>query len=162
MADATDAHADEHEDDVVVCVTVSRLVITTKAPVEIVESIVRDELERRRASARIQAFVPILTEINGPAGFETHIKPMFRERDRQAWRPASTSGPTTTSANTPTPSSHASETALCRAMAPGPRHRSTSSNAGSRAESRNEQCRPRLEAWPITSSFVRRRPTSRG
>ena len=36
MADATDAHADEHEDDVVVRVTVSRLVITTKAPVEIV------------------------------------------------------------------------------------------------------------------------------
>ena len=62
MADATDAPADEHEDDVVVRATVNRLVITTKAPVEIVESIVRDELERRRASARIQAFVPILTE----------------------------------------------------------------------------------------------------
>ena len=58
MADATD----EHDDDVVVRVTVSRLVITTKAPVEIVESIVRDERERRRASARIQAFVPILAE----------------------------------------------------------------------------------------------------
>jgi len=26
----------------------------------------------------------VTTEINGPAGFETHIKPMFRERDRQA------------------------------------------------------------------------------
>ena len=62
MADANDAPADEHGDDVVVRATVNRLVITTKAPVEIVESIVRDELERRRASARIQAFVPILTE----------------------------------------------------------------------------------------------------
>ena len=42
--------------------TVSRLVVTITAPVEIVESVVRDELERRRGAARIQAFVPILTE----------------------------------------------------------------------------------------------------
>jgi hypothetical protein len=26
----------------------------------------------------------VTDEINGPAGFETHIKPMFREHDRQA------------------------------------------------------------------------------
>ena len=44
------------------CGHVSRLVVTIEAPVEIVESVVRDELGRRRASARIQAFVPILTE----------------------------------------------------------------------------------------------------
>jgi hypothetical protein len=60
MTDAT--AADEDEDEVVVRATVSRLVITTKAPVEIVESVVRDELERRRATARIQTFVPVLTE----------------------------------------------------------------------------------------------------
>jgi hypothetical protein len=64
MADATDvpAGADEDQDEVVVRATVSRLVVTIKAPVEIVESVVRDELERRRSSARIQMFVPILTE----------------------------------------------------------------------------------------------------
>ena len=42
--------------------TVSRLVVTIEAPIELVESVVRDELARRRGSARIQAFVPILTE----------------------------------------------------------------------------------------------------
>ena len=42
--------------------TVSRLVVTIMAPVEIVESVVRDELDRRRASARIQTFVPVFTE----------------------------------------------------------------------------------------------------
>jgi hypothetical protein len=26
----------------------------------------------------------VTNDITGPAGFETHIKPMFRERDRQA------------------------------------------------------------------------------
>jgi hypothetical protein len=65
MADATDASAgaaDEDEDEVVVRATVSRLVVTIKAPVEIVESVVRDELARRRGSARIQTFVPIFTE----------------------------------------------------------------------------------------------------
>jgi len=56
------AGADDDHDDVVVRATVSRLVVTIEAPVEIVESVVRDELARRRASARIQAFVPILTE----------------------------------------------------------------------------------------------------
>jgi hypothetical protein len=64
MADATDdrAGADEDHDEVVVRATVSRLVVTVDAPAEIVESVVRDELGRRRASARIQTFVPILTE----------------------------------------------------------------------------------------------------
>jgi hypothetical protein len=64
MADATDVPAggDEDQDEVVVRATVSRLVVTIKAPVEIVESVVRDELERRHGSARIQTYVPILTE----------------------------------------------------------------------------------------------------
>jgi hypothetical protein len=64
MADPTNVptgESNEH-DEVIVRATVSRLVITTKAPVELVESVVRDELERRRGSARIQTFVPILTE----------------------------------------------------------------------------------------------------
>ena len=56
------AGADEDRDEFVVRATVSRLVVTIKAHVEILESVVRDELERRRASARIQTFVPILTE----------------------------------------------------------------------------------------------------
>jgi hypothetical protein len=64
VVDATDAPAgaDGDQDEFVVRATVSRLVVTTKAPVEIVDSVVREELERRRASARIQTFVPILTE----------------------------------------------------------------------------------------------------
>ena len=63
MADTTDppAGADE-QDEVLVRATVSRLVVTIGGPVEVVEPVVRDELERRRASARIQVFVPILTE----------------------------------------------------------------------------------------------------
>ncbi|HZM38989.1 MAG TPA: hypothetical protein VFB94_07735 [Acidimicrobiales bacterium] len=62
MTDATDAPADENEVEVIVLATVSRLVVTTSAPAEIVEPIVRDELERRRATARIQTSVPIFTE----------------------------------------------------------------------------------------------------
>jgi hypothetical protein len=64
MADTTDVPAGENDDqdEVIVRATVSRLVITTKAPVELVESVVRDELGPRRGSARIQTFVPILTE----------------------------------------------------------------------------------------------------
>jgi hypothetical protein len=59
--DDTDG-ADEDRDEVIVRATVRRLVVMVEAPVEIVEAVVRDELERRRSSARIQAFVPILTE----------------------------------------------------------------------------------------------------
>jgi hypothetical protein len=64
MADATDERDGAHEDhdEVVVRATVSRLVVTVDAPAEIVESVVRGELGRRRAKARIQTFVPILTE----------------------------------------------------------------------------------------------------
>ena len=56
------AGADEDQDEVVVRATVSRLVLTIKEPVEIVESDVRNELERRRASAPIETVVPILTD----------------------------------------------------------------------------------------------------
>lgn len=56
------AGAEEDQDEVVVRATVSRLVLTIKEPVEIVESDVRNELERRRASAPIETVVPILTE----------------------------------------------------------------------------------------------------
>jgi len=41
---------------------VKRLSLIVSQPPEVVEAVVRDELVRRRASARIQAFVPILTE----------------------------------------------------------------------------------------------------
>jgi hypothetical protein len=53
--------------------------------------------------------------------FSTHIKPLFRTKDRQAMRFASTSGPTKTRASTPTPSSPGSGPAPCPATAPGPR-----------------------------------------
>src|SRR5262245_21171483 len=64
MADTIDSPAEgsEDPDEVIVRATVSRLVVTLGAPVAVVEPVVRDELERRRASARIQVFVPILTE----------------------------------------------------------------------------------------------------
>jgi hypothetical protein len=57
-----DAPADDG-DEVVVRATVSRLSLIVGHPPElVVEAVVRDELVRRRATARIQAFVPILTE----------------------------------------------------------------------------------------------------
>ena len=56
-----DAPTDEG-DEIVVRATVSRLLPVVSHPPEVVEAIVRDELVRRRASARIHAFVPILTE----------------------------------------------------------------------------------------------------
>jgi hypothetical protein len=64
MADTANepAGAEEDPDEVLVFATVKRLVIITKLPVEVVESVVRDELGRRRASSRIQTFVPVLTE----------------------------------------------------------------------------------------------------
>jgi hypothetical protein len=72
MADTIEPPADgsEDHDELIVRATVSRLVVTIGAPIEIVEPIVRDELERRRASARIQVFVPILTERAARRRFE--------------------------------------------------------------------------------------------
>jgi hypothetical protein len=83
--------------------TVSRLVVTVDAPAEIVESVVRGELGRRRAKARIQTFVPILTE--RAAGTDSGIvrrpdrtdRPRAQERGRRSivasalpWVPHST------------------------------------------------------------------------
>src|SRR5262245_13610108 len=64
MADTTNEAPDksDDQDEVIVCAAVNRLVVTTGAPAELVESVVRDELGRGRGSARIQTFVPILTE----------------------------------------------------------------------------------------------------
>ncbi len=77
---------------------------------------------------------------NDPTGFETDIKPLFREIDRQSMlRHFDLSGHTTTSAGMPKPSSPASEKAPCHATAPGPKRRSASSNGGPRMASRNDR-----------------------
>jgi hypothetical protein len=48
---------------VVVCIVVERLTVSVGRPAEVVEAGgVRHELEQRRASARIQTFVPIFAE----------------------------------------------------------------------------------------------------
>lgn len=39
-----------------------RLVVLVGQPADVVETTVRDELQQRRASARIQTFVPIFAE----------------------------------------------------------------------------------------------------
>ena len=53
----------EHEnDDLVVRITVERLTVSVGRPAEDVEAAVRHELGQRRASARIQTFVPIFAE----------------------------------------------------------------------------------------------------
>jgi len=62
MSEATEETPTDDGDEVVVRATVSRLLVIVGQPPEIVEAVVRDELARRRASARIQTFVPILTE----------------------------------------------------------------------------------------------------
>jgi len=49
-------------DELVVRVTVSQLSLSVSQPPDVIEAVVREELQRRRKSARIQAFVPILTE----------------------------------------------------------------------------------------------------
>ena len=50
------------DDDVLVRVTSERLVKSLDKPANLVEEAVRDELARRRESARIQTFVPIFAE----------------------------------------------------------------------------------------------------
>jgi hypothetical protein len=50
------------DDDVLVRVTSERLVKSLDKPANVVEEAVRDELSRRRESARIQTFVPIFAE----------------------------------------------------------------------------------------------------
>ena len=49
-----------HDDEVIV--RVARLLVIVDQPAEVVDAAVRAELEQRRASARIQAFVPIFAE----------------------------------------------------------------------------------------------------
>jgi hypothetical protein len=50
------------DDDKVVRASTERLAEKTAKPIELVEAAVRGELIRRRESARIQTFVPILAE----------------------------------------------------------------------------------------------------
>ncbi len=51
-----------HDDEVTVQVLVARLLVTVDQPAEVVDAAVRAGLEQRRASARIQTFVPIFAE----------------------------------------------------------------------------------------------------
>jgi hypothetical protein len=60
--DATAPRTEHPEDDMIVRITVERLTVTVGRPAEIVEATVRDELQQRRTSARIQTFVPIFAE----------------------------------------------------------------------------------------------------
>jgi len=53
---------EKHDDEVVVRIAVERLTVSVGRPAEVVEATVRDELAQRRASARIQTFVPIFAE----------------------------------------------------------------------------------------------------
>jgi hypothetical protein len=62
MSEAIDEAPTDSDDELVVRATVARLSLMVGQPFEVVKPVVRDELQRRRASARIQAFVPILTE----------------------------------------------------------------------------------------------------
>jgi hypothetical protein len=62
MSEAIDEAPTDTDDELVVRATVARLSLIVGQPFEVVEPVVRDELQRRRASARIPAFVPILTE----------------------------------------------------------------------------------------------------
>lgn len=59
---AAPPRTEKHEDDVVVRIVVERLTVSVGRPAELVEATVRHELEQRRASARIQTFVPIFAE----------------------------------------------------------------------------------------------------
>jgi hypothetical protein len=53
----------EHpEDEVIVRIATERLTVSMGRPAEIVEATMRDELQQRRTSARIQTFVPIFAE----------------------------------------------------------------------------------------------------
>ncbi len=50
------------DDDAAVRIASERIVEAFDKPADVVEATVRDELERRRDSARIQTFVPIFAE----------------------------------------------------------------------------------------------------
>ena len=59
---AATPRTEKHADDVVVRIAVERLTVTVGRPADVVEATVRDELAQRRATARIQTFVPIFAE----------------------------------------------------------------------------------------------------
>jgi hypothetical protein len=62
MADSGETLPGLQDDDALIRVTSERLTGTVGKPLEIIEDAVRDELARRRKSARIQTFVPIFAE----------------------------------------------------------------------------------------------------
>ena len=55
-------HPEHPEDEMIVRIATERLTVSVGRPAEIVEATVRDELQQRRTTARIQAFVPIFAE----------------------------------------------------------------------------------------------------
>jgi hypothetical protein len=62
VGDNAGVRAGAPNDEVIVRIVVERLVVTVDQPAEVVEATVRAELEQRRMSARVQAFVPIFAE----------------------------------------------------------------------------------------------------
>jgi hypothetical protein len=50
------------DDETIVRILVARLLVSVDQPAEVVEATVRDQLEQRRVSARIQTFVPVFAE----------------------------------------------------------------------------------------------------
>jgi hypothetical protein len=62
MADSGEALLGVQDDNALIRLTSERLAGTVDKSPELVESTVRDELARRRKSARIQTFVPIFAE----------------------------------------------------------------------------------------------------
>jgi hypothetical protein len=65
-----------HDDETIVRILVARLLVEVDQPAEVVEATVRVELEQRRASARIQTFVPVFAERDARrrlAGLNGHV-----------------------------------------------------------------------------------------
>jgi hypothetical protein len=62
MADSGEALSELQDDNALIRLTSQRLTETVHKSPEIIENAVRDELEQRRKSARIQTFVPIFAE----------------------------------------------------------------------------------------------------
>ena len=62
MADSGETLPGIQDDDALIRVTAERLARNVDKPPETIVDAVRDELEHRRTSARIQTFVPIFAE----------------------------------------------------------------------------------------------------
>jgi hypothetical protein len=73
MSEAAVPTTDSNGDEVLVRLTVERLTIQVGHPADVVEATVRDELHQRRASARIQTFVPILAERAARLRLRNHV-----------------------------------------------------------------------------------------